>query len=136
MTEETQAIDDEDENADGCGLDFNEDEVSSDEELPAATGGVSFDTDEEYGCGCDLVFEEDDLTPDEELPATEGGVAWHDIFTHLVAGSTERRGAQGCRGARLAGPRTRRYAKRAGRDVSPHCNRESHGQRSHLAAYP
>lgn len=75
MTEAAQAIDDEDEHADGCTLVLDEDGVTLDEELPAASGGVSFDDDDEHGCGCDLVLEEDDITPDHELPAAEGGVA-------------------------------------------------------------
>jgi hypothetical protein len=74
--------DDEIDDADGClcGLEHLEDEITSDQELPTASGGVEVVVDERPADdeddvdGCDLDFAEDDHTTDEELPVTVGGV--------------------------------------------------------------
>ena len=69
---------DEDE-IDGCSIDFLDSDPTVDEELPASAGGVEIvespDDNSEDVCGCDLEFNDDDITTDEQLPAAIGGVA-------------------------------------------------------------
>ncbi len=62
-----------DEELDGCAIDFSAEAPTSDEDLPETTGGVG-SPDEETD-GCDVDFGEDAATPDEDLPETVGGVA-------------------------------------------------------------
>jgi hypothetical protein len=70
-----------DEDADGClcGMEHLEDEATSDEELPAASGGIEAAEEEQLdgeddldGCGLDFTAAEQ--TDDEELPAAVGGM--------------------------------------------------------------
>lgn len=60
-----------------CDLTLGDDEVTSDEDLPIATGGVDtepdLDSGDESTDGCDLDFNEGQLTPDEDLPFAVGG---------------------------------------------------------------
>ena len=72
---------DDDEDADDCicGMEHLEDETTSDEELPQASGGVETageapPDDEDDVDGCELDFSEAEQTGDEELPVTVGGV--------------------------------------------------------------
>jgi hypothetical protein len=75
--------DEDDADADGClcGIDHgDDDEVTLDQELPTASGGV--DTNDEDHLaeneddvdGCELDFSEVDQTTDEELPVSAGGM--------------------------------------------------------------
>jgi hypothetical protein len=71
--------DDDDEDNCLCGMDYREDEATSDEELPPATGGVETaaaaeqpeDEDAIDGCDVDFTLEP---TNDQELPAATGGM--------------------------------------------------------------
>jgi len=72
---------DDDEDADHCicGMEHLEDEVTSDEELPPASGGIETDEDEHQENeddldGCELDFTAAEQTGDEELPAAVGGI--------------------------------------------------------------
>lgn len=61
-----------------CDLEFDDDEATSDEDLPMASGGVEatlevHDNPDELD-GCALDFTSGEMTADEELPAAEGGV--------------------------------------------------------------
>jgi hypothetical protein len=61
-----------------CDIDLKDDEITSDAELPAASGGVAAAAGEhpaEDSDGCDIDFNEAEPTADEELPAATGGVA-------------------------------------------------------------
>ena len=62
-----------------CDIELDDDEVTSDADLPEATGGVGVVQGSGAGLedvdGCDLDFNESDPTTDEELPAAIGGVA-------------------------------------------------------------
>ena len=61
-----------------CDIELHEDEITSDAELPVASGGVVAgraiqppgDAD-----GCDIDFTKAEPTADEDLPAATGGVA-------------------------------------------------------------
>lgn len=64
----------EDDNIDGCELDFDE-EITADDALPMAFGGVAIEVEGEDACGCDAVVDETEETADEDLPPAEGGVA-------------------------------------------------------------
>jgi hypothetical protein len=67
----------EDDDAEGCSLDFRED-TTPDWDLPAAAGGVELaqnDTSHDDTDGCELDFGNSDSTTDEELPVAIGGVA-------------------------------------------------------------
>lgn len=73
---------DDDEHEDGClcDLEHEADEITSDEELPEAQGGVAAvavasDADAEDVDGCDIDFNEGEVTADADLPAAAGGVA-------------------------------------------------------------
>jgi hypothetical protein len=62
-----------------CGMEHLEDEVTSDEELPPATGGVTtsaeeFLENEDDIDGCELDFTTAEQTKDEELPVSVGGM--------------------------------------------------------------
>lgn len=75
------ATDQDDDDSDGClcGMDHLDEEATSDEELPQASGGVQTDDqeqpdeDEDDIDGCDIDFT-DDQTTDEELPVAIGGM--------------------------------------------------------------
>jgi hypothetical protein len=75
------ATDDDAEDADGClcGMEHLDDDVTSDLELPSASGGVEVDEEEQPGDdeddidGCGVDFTEIDQTTDEELPVAAGG---------------------------------------------------------------
>lgn len=61
-----------------CDIELNDDEITSDAELPAASGGVAPAVAAELAedsDGCDIDFNEAEPTTDEELPAATGGVA-------------------------------------------------------------
>jgi hypothetical protein len=70
-----------DEDTDGClcGLEHSDDDVTLDEELPIASGGVEVEKQELSGRdeddldGCKLDFTAGDQTTDEELPVATGG---------------------------------------------------------------
>jgi hypothetical protein len=70
-----------DEDADDCicGMEHLEDEVTSDAELPPASGGIETveeaqpDNEDDVD-GCELDFTTAEQTGDEELPATVGGM--------------------------------------------------------------
>ncbi len=61
-----------------CDIELKDDEVTSDSDLPMASGGVATaqghkgaDDDD----GCDLEFKDAEPTADEDLPAATGGVS-------------------------------------------------------------
>lgn len=61
-----------------CDIDLHEDEITSDAELPVASGGVALASVKEPppdADGCDIDFTEAEPTRDDELPAATGGVA-------------------------------------------------------------
>ena len=63
---------------DACDVDFTKGDLTMDEDLPAAAGGVhqrSGAGDEDDIDACDVDFTAGDLTSDEDLPAAAGGVA-------------------------------------------------------------
>jgi hypothetical protein len=69
------------ENVDGClcGTEHLEDELTSDEELHPATGGIAsppeeFLENEDDIDGCELDFTTAEQTNDEELPVSVGGI--------------------------------------------------------------
>jgi hypothetical protein len=72
--------DDEDADSCVCGLEHLDEEATSDEELPPASGGIAQTAeeavleDEDDVDGCALDFAAAEQTDDEELPATVGGV--------------------------------------------------------------
>ena len=65
----------EEQDFDGCDIDFNDAEATPDEELPMTVGGIGFEDEGDDACGCDVEIDDLDATPDDELPITEGGVA-------------------------------------------------------------
>ncbi|GAB5468285.1 MAG: hypothetical protein Kilf2KO_13150 [Rhodospirillales bacterium] len=67
-------VEDEDE-VDGCDLDFHEGESTTDEDLPAAAGAVALEGSGDEVDGCGLEFDDSDAVTDEDLPPAEGGVA-------------------------------------------------------------
>jgi len=74
------SVPDDDEDADDCicGTEHLEDEVTSDEELPPASGGIETAEEEQQRNeddvdGCELDFTAAEQTDDEELPAAVGG---------------------------------------------------------------
>lgn len=77
MSEDTRGpdIDGDEDDIDGCDVEFHEAEVTPDEELPVAVGGVAIADEGDDADGCDVDFDDMDATLDEELPAAEGGVA-------------------------------------------------------------
>ena len=75
MTEKAISTSRDEEDIDGCDVDFRDAEVTPDEELPVAVGGVRIADEMEDADGCDVDFDDTDATPDDELPAAEGGVA-------------------------------------------------------------
>ena len=61
-----------------CDIDLNEDEITSDSDLPVAAGGVAAAHGQEGADdadGCDLDFNDAEPTTDEDLPVAIGGVA-------------------------------------------------------------
>jgi hypothetical protein len=76
------AADQDDDDTDGCvcGMDHLDEDVTSDEELPNASGGVETDDEEQPDAdeddidACELDFTIDDQTTDEELPVAIGGI--------------------------------------------------------------
>ncbi len=71
------AVHEDEDDAEGCSLDFREDETP-DWDLPAAAGGVELaqhDDPDDDTDGCELDFGNSDPTTDEELPVAIGGVA-------------------------------------------------------------
>ena len=65
-----------------CGIELDENEITSDAELPAAIGGMEAADDRPDGHedsedidGCDAVIADTDVTTDAELPVATGGVA-------------------------------------------------------------
>ena len=66
-----------DDEFDACVTDveLREDEISSDEDLPGAEGGVELvaSAEDVEVDGCDVEFNEADATGDEDLPAATGG---------------------------------------------------------------
>ena len=77
MTEDTvvTANDGDEDQIDGCDVELQDAEITPDEELPAALGGVEISGEGHDVDGCDVDFDDQDVTPDEELPAAAGGVA-------------------------------------------------------------
>ena len=61
-----------------CDIELKEDEVTSDSDLPVASGGVAA-AQQQQGAddadGCDLEFKEAEPTGDADLPVAIGGVA-------------------------------------------------------------
>ena len=71
-------VPDDDEDECICGMEHLEDEATSDEELPPASGGVETAEEEHQDNeddvdGCELDFTAAEQTDDEELPAAIGG---------------------------------------------------------------
>ncbi len=62
----------EDEDIDGCDIDFTAEEQTNDADLPEASGGVG-GADEELD-GCDINFAAEVEAADEDLPLSTGGV--------------------------------------------------------------
>jgi hypothetical protein len=64
---------------DACDVDFATGDLTPDEHLPEAAGGVHEPTpgggNEDDVDACDVDFTRGDLTADEDLPASAGGVA-------------------------------------------------------------
>ena len=64
---------------DACDVDFTKGELTLDEHLPEAAGGVHDPSpsaaNEDDVDACDVDFTKGDLTADEDLPASAGGVA-------------------------------------------------------------
>ena len=59
-----------------CDIELQDDEVTSDADLPAAAGGVAAaQAPADDADGCDEDFTKAEPTTDEELPAATGGVA-------------------------------------------------------------
>lgn len=74
-----QASDNEDADSCLCGLEHNEDDATSDEELPPASGGIASaagapEKDEPDLDGCDMDFAQAQQTGDDQLPAATGGM--------------------------------------------------------------
>jgi len=72
---------DDDDDADDCvcGMEHLEDEATSDEELPPASGGIATAVEEPQDNeddvdGCELDFTAAEQTDDEELPASAGAM--------------------------------------------------------------
>ena len=60
-----------------CDIELNDNEVTSDSDLPVASGGVAAVQGHEGADdadGCDLEFEDAEPTADEDLPVAIGGV--------------------------------------------------------------
>ncbi|MEA3276445.1 MAG: hypothetical protein U9Q81_14385 [Pseudomonadota bacterium] len=68
-------IDGDEDEIDGCDIEFHDAESTRDDELPMAVGGLEFRDEEDDADGCDVDFDDIDATLDEDLPAAEGGVA-------------------------------------------------------------
>ena len=68
-------IDGDEDDVDGCDVEFHDSETTPDEDLPIAVGGVAIAGEGDDIDGCDVDFDDLDATPDENLPAAEGGVA-------------------------------------------------------------
>jgi hypothetical protein len=73
------SVPDDDEDNCICGMEHREDEATSDEELPPASGGVEIAEEEQADSeddldGCELDFVAAEQTGDEELPVALGGV--------------------------------------------------------------
>ena len=86
LTEGTVAIGDatdvhgDEDDVDGCDVEFQDSDATLDTELPPATGGVTvvvpvLQDGEDDLDGCDLEFDDDNPTRDEDLPEAIGGVA-------------------------------------------------------------
>jgi hypothetical protein len=65
---------------DGCDVEFHDGDATPDTELPTASGGVAAvapeaPADEDGIDGCDVEFGDSDATRDEDLPVAVGGVA-------------------------------------------------------------
>ena len=78
-TDRPQAPDDEDTDSCLCGMSHNEQDATSDEDLPPASGGIARaanapGTDETDLDGCDVDFTQDQQTGDADLPAATGGM--------------------------------------------------------------
>ena len=61
-----------------CDIELNEDEITSDLDLPGAAGGVAAVQQQQAADdadGCDLEFKDAEPTADEDLPVAIGGVA-------------------------------------------------------------
>jgi hypothetical protein len=77
---DTPLVPDDDQDADDCicGMEHLEDEATSDEELPPASGGIEAaengpQDNEDDVDGCELDFTAAEQTDDQELPAAIGG---------------------------------------------------------------
>jgi len=60
---------------DGCDVEFHDSDATPDEDLPVAIGGVKIAGEGDDIDGCDVHIDDLDATPDEKLPAAKGGVA-------------------------------------------------------------
>lgn len=67
--------DEEDDDIDGCDVEFSDNDATPDEDLPLAIGGVEIAGKGDDIDGCDVHFDDFDATPDDALPAAKGGVA-------------------------------------------------------------
>ena len=65
-------FEDEEDDIDGCDIDFTAEEQTEDGDLPETSGGVGSVEDELDGCDIDFAAEVE--TADEELPPSTGGV--------------------------------------------------------------
>lgn len=75
MMEVEPNIDADEDDIDGCGIEFHDSDATPDQELPMAVGGVQIVGEGDDVDGCDVDFDDMDATADEDLPAAEGGVA-------------------------------------------------------------
>ena len=73
--------DGDEDDVDGCDVEFQDSDATPDAELPPASGGVvaaaapEAPADEDGIDGCDVEFGDTDTTRDEDLPVAIGGVA-------------------------------------------------------------
>ena len=68
-------IDGDEDDIDGCDVEFHDSDATPDDELPTAIGGVAISGEGDEIDGCDVDFDDLDATADEDLPAATGGVA-------------------------------------------------------------
>ncbi len=75
MIEVEPNIDADEDDIDGCDVEFHDSDAIPDEDLPMAVGGVEISGEGDEVDGCDVLVDDLDATADEELPAATGGVA-------------------------------------------------------------
>lgn len=75
MMEVEPNIDADEDDIDGCDVEFHDSDATPDQDLPMAVGGVEISGEGDEVDGCDVDFDDMDATADEDLPAATGGVA-------------------------------------------------------------